>query len=154
MLSLAQNYIEVCIFKFDCDRVSYLVLQRSKTEEVYPDLWQFVTGSIYQNETAVEAAIREVREETSLECDAMWVVPYVNIFYENRRNRISLSPIFAMQVKPGTRPVMSHEHQRFEWLTYDDARRQLVWPGQREGLRIVREFIVAGAEAAKHSRIR
>ena len=154
MLTLAQNYIEVCIFKFESDSASYLLLQRSKGEEVYPDLWQFVTGAIEQNETAIEAAIREVREEASLECAALWVVPYVNIFYEHRKERISLSPLFAMQVRPGIRPVLSDEHMHFDWLSYEDALRRLVWPGQREGLRIVQEFIVAGGEAAKYSRIR
>ena len=102
----------------------------------------------------MKAAFRELREETGLEPLDIWVVPYVNSFYDHRRDTVNLSPVFAAQVKLGIAPVLSGEHQRFEWLGYEDALRRLVWPGQRDGLRIVHEFIVAGREAAKHSHIR
>lgn len=154
MSSLVQKYIEVCIFQFANDRASYLLLHRSKDDEMYPNLWQFVTGSLHSNETAVNGAIRELREETGLEPHAIWVVPYVNMFYDEQRDAVNLNPLFAVQIKPGTSPVLSHEHQQFEWLTYEDARSRLVWPGQQEGLRIVHEFIVAGKDAAKQGRIR
>ncbi len=154
MPSLASRYIEVCIFKFEKDRPHYLLLHRSNDEKVYPGLWQFVTGSIDPNETAIAAALRELNEETGLAPVGMWVVPYVNTFYDERRDVINMSPVFAVQVKSGATPRLSDEHQQFDWLIYEEGRRRLVWPGQQEGLRIVHEFIVGCKEAAKHAKIR
>ena len=39
------------------------MLQRADNEEIYPGLWQIVSGGIEQGEKAYEAAAREVREE-------------------------------------------------------------------------------------------
>lgn len=120
---------------------------------MYPGLWQFITGSIEGQERAIDAALRELKEETRLDPRAMWVVPYINSFYDHRRDLISLNPVFAVEVGKGEDPVISHEHQQFQWLKYEDAIHVLVWPGQREALRIVHEFFIKGKDAMHHSRI-
>ena len=153
MAVLIQKYVEVCVFKFVKNRALYLVLHRSRNEAVYPGLWQFVTGSIEEGEHAAVAAKRELKEETGFEPLSMWVVPYVNSFYDNRRDAIFLDPVFAAEVEHGTEPILSAEHEEFEWLPHEKARQCLVWPGQREALRIVQEYFVQGREAARFSQI-
>src|SRR3989344_9224133 len=44
----------------------YLVLQRAK-HRISPDTWNCVTGYILDRESAEEAALRELKEETNLE---------------------------------------------------------------------------------------
>ena len=151
---IAGKIIEVCVFKFEKDRAWYLLLHRSKDEKIYPNLWQFVSGSIEGDEKAVDAAYRELLEETGMNPKAFWVVPFVNSFYDPEWDSINLSPMFAAQVEIGDAPKLSHEHFEFEWFSYADAARKLVWPGQREGLRIVHEYIVGGQSAVKLTRIR
>jgi hypothetical protein len=70
------------------------------------------------------------------------------MFYESVHDRVHLSPLFAVQVENGVDPKLSPEHQEFCWLPYSDARRRLVWPGQREGLALVQGFIVTGEQGA------
>ncbi len=153
MPHVVSSIVEVCIFKFEDDRPQYLLLKRTLRETVYPGTWQFVTGSIEQGERAVEAAIRELLEETGLKPSSFWVVPYLSTFYEHRSDSVHLCPMFAAQVRVGDQPTLSNEHDAFEWCDEEKARSRLVWPGQREGLRIVHEYIVRGEKAAEITKI-
>ena len=153
MSSIIQKYIEACVFVFQDDHPRYLLLRRSGDERVYPGVWQFITGSIEGEERAVEAAVRELKEETNLVPRAMWIVPYVNSFYDQGRDAISLNPVFAFEVEKGADPMISAEHEQFQWLKFEEALDLLVWPGQREALRIVHEFLIKGKDAMTHSRI-
>jgi len=139
--------VEVCCFRFAKDRPEYLLLRRSPGEKIYPNLWQFVSGAINDGERAIDAGIREFSEETGLTPTGFWVVPFVNTFYDHDYDVVNLSPFFAAQVKPEDEPELSDEHHRYEWLPYEQARKRLVWPGQRQGLDIVHTFVVGGEQA-------
>lgn len=82
MATIVCRIIEVCVFRFINDRAEYLVLKRSPTEKMYPGLWQFVSGSIEDREKAVDAALRELKEETGMSPKRFWVVPHTNTFYD------------------------------------------------------------------------
>lgn len=153
MPTIVSSIIEVCIFKFEDDRPLYLLLKRTMREKVYPGTWQFVTGSIEPGERAPEAALRELLEETGLKPSSFWVVPYLSTFYEHRSDAVHLCPMFAAQVQVGAQPDLSNEHDAFEWCDAARAGRLLVWPGQREGLRIVHEYVVRGEQASAITKI-
>lgn len=146
---IASRIVEVCVFRFVKNRPEYLLLKRAGDDTIYPDLWQLISGSIDEGEKAYEAALREMKEETGLRPIHFWVVPFVNAFYDLGYDAVNLSPFFAAQVAPDPEPALSAEHQSHEWLTLDAARRRLVWPGQRQGLDIVHEYIVSGEQAAR-----
>ena len=150
---IASRIVEVCIFSFTGPGPEYLLLRRSPGEKIYPGLWQFVSGSVEGTETAVEAARREMAEETCLLPLDFWVVPHVSVFYDPSHDSVNLTPVFAAQVAPGTEPKLSAEHTEYLWCDYSTALGKLVWPGQRETLRILHEYIVRGSEAAGRSRI-
>ena len=149
MATVACRIIEVCVFRFVKNRAEYLLLKRSSSEKIYPDLWQFVSGSINDGETAHAAARRELAEETGLSPTHFWVVPHVSTFYDPGYDALNFSPMFAAQVEPGAEPTLSDEHQKYEWLSFADAYRRLVWPGQRQGLEIVEKYIMRGEEAGR-----
>ncbi|MBI4549155.1 MAG: NUDIX pyrophosphatase [Ignavibacteriae bacterium] len=153
MVLIACKIIEVCIFKFENAHPWYLLLHRAKDEKIYPGIWQFVSGSIEGEESAHDAALRELTEETGLHPTGFWVVPFVNTFYDHTYNAVNLSPLFAAQVRVGDEPKLSKEHYEFRWFSCEDAMQKLAWPGQREGLRIVDKYIVKGEEATKLTRL-
>ena len=153
MATVLSRMIEVCIFKRDTDGPRYLLLHRSENEPIYPDIWQFVTGSIEGDERSSDAAIREMAEETGLTALAVWVVPFVMSFYDPAWDTLNLSPLFAAEVAADANPRLSHEHSEFGWYSFDEARQMLVWPGQRDGLQIVQEHIVGGLEASRLTRL-
>jgi 8-oxo-dGTP pyrophosphatase MutT (NUDIX family) len=146
--TVVSRTVEVCIFRVDGAEPGYLLLKRSADEKLYPGMWQLVTGTIQSGETAMDAARREVAEETDLAIRKFWVVPFVNSFYAATEDAVYMSPFFAAEVGAGSEPVLSHEHERHLWCTYDGAEKTLVWPGQREALRIVHEYIAGGQKAA------
>ena len=148
MASVVSQIVDACIFRFTGSSVEYLLLRRATEDHLYPGIWQWVTGTLLEGETSLDAACREVREETALVAKRLWIVPHVTMFYEAVNDNVHLSPLFAMQVENGVDPVLSPEHQEYRWLPYAEARRRLVWPGQREGLDMVERFIVMGEEGA------
>ncbi|HEX7573707.1 MAG TPA: NUDIX domain-containing protein, partial [Bacteroidota bacterium] len=98
-------------------------------------------------EKAHEAALRELREETGAGPVRFWVVPGVNSFYDPHRDTVNLVVLFAAQLESGFPISLSPEHSSFEWLPYTEARRRLVWPGQRDALDLVQQYILGGEEA-------
>jgi len=154
MSVVAASIIEVCVFKFEHNQPRYLLLHRSKDDKIYPGIWQFISGSIEGNETAVEAALRELSEETGFSPEAFWVVPHVSVFYDQSYDSMNLSPLFAAQVKAGSKPRLSPEHDEHRWFCLAEAKRTLVWPGLRQGLQIVHDYVVKGEIAARLTRIR
>ena len=125
----------------------FLVLQRAKEEKLYPGLWQIVTGTMKKKKSALQAALRELTEKTGWLPQRCWTVPHVDSYFDLAENAIQLVPVFAAQLDSS--PVqLSPEHQRYEWLQAEDARRRLVWPGQRRSLEIVHEFIIENKETA------
>lgn len=149
MAAIVSQIVEVCVFRLEKNRPQYLLLQRSANDDLYPNMWQIITGTIAENETMINAAVRELKEETSLSLKRFWIVPFVNSFYEPSRDFIHLAPMFAIEVDNALEPHMSSEHERYEWLPYHLARKRLVWPGQRFGLDIIHDFIIGGKEAAR-----
>jgi dihydroneopterin triphosphate diphosphatase len=139
----------VCVWRKFKSKTQYLVLQRAQDDTLYPGLWQIVTGTIKKNEHALKAAVREVKEETGVRPQRCWTIPYVDSYFDLAKDSIQLVPSFAAELDAFSPVRLSAEHQRFAWLHYDDARRRLVWPGQRRSLEIVHEFIIGNKETAR-----
>ncbi len=148
MIPLVSRIVEVCVFRFMQDRAEYLVLQRAFSESVHPGMWQIITGTVMDGERGVQTALRELHEETGLSPQRFWSLPMLTSFYDTRRQEIDLCPVFAAQVLPDARMVLSEEHRDGAWLPYPDIRRRLVWPSHRQAVDIVDEYIVRGEEAA------
>lgn len=148
MATILSQIVEVCVFKREKSKVQYLLLQRAAGEKLYPNIWQIVTGRIKQNETAVEAALRELQEETGLPVKRFWVAPVVDSYVDIEKDAVQLAPVFAAEVGAQHKVHLSSEHEHSEWLTYSAARKRIVWPGQKHALEIVHEYIAGGKEAA------
>jgi len=148
LADVQSQIIEVCVFRRGEGATQYLLLQRASGEKLYPNIWQIVTGTINAGETAVEAALRELKEETDLTVRRFWTVPWVDSYYDSTKDVIQAVPVFAAEIDPGNSVRLSGEHQKHEWLSCDDAKDKLVWPGQRMVIDVVHEFISSHAEAA------
>jgi 8-oxo-dGTP pyrophosphatase MutT (NUDIX family) len=149
MPEILSQIVEVCVFSLEKGQPRYLLLKRSKSDTLYPGIWQMVTGVVDPGEKATEAALRELREETGVSPVHFWVVPYSNSFYVADGDVIQHTAFFAAEIDTGAVLILSNEHQSFLWATYSEALSTLVWPGQKKGLEIVHEYIVGEKPAGK-----
>lgn len=154
MPSIASSFVEVVVFRRRGARLEVLLVQRSSEERLYPGLWQFVTGTIGDGESAVAAAWREVREETGLPIRALWVVPGVNSFYAAGTDTVHLTPRFAAEAEATAEVALSAEHQLARWLHAEEARRQVAWPADRELIDYVVQDLLTQPELAERTRTR
>ncbi len=149
MPKTVSQIVEVCVFRIVKRESRFLLLKRSADEKVYPGIWQIVTGRIEENEHSVAAALREVREETGFSPHRFWRLPFVNSFYEPVKDLIHLCPYFAAEVSGEADPVLSSEHQEYQWCTFEKAQALLPWSGQRKGVGIVHHHIIPGSEESR-----
>jgi dATP pyrophosphohydrolase len=116
--------------------------------------WQSVTGSLEQGETPLQAAIREVQEETGLDATQYqlqdWHATNVYEIYPHWRYRYApgvthnTEHLFGLLL-PSTLPIKMApaEHVRYEWVDWREAaKRVFSWTnidalsklGERHGL--------------------
>ncbi|HEY6952958.1 MAG TPA: NUDIX domain-containing protein [Bacteroidota bacterium] len=149
MASVRSTIVELCVFKRTKKGPLYLVLKRSSTERLYPDIWQIITGKLKEREKAAIAVLRELKEETGLLPKRLWVVPAVDSFFDPVGDAVELCPLFAAEVEATSVPTLSSEHREFVWAGMKQARKLLVWPGHKDAVKTVHDYIVAGREAGR-----
>ena len=110
----------------------FLILKRSH-DKIYPGIWQCVTGKIEPEEEPIESAIRELKEETSLNPVQKWTIDIVNHFYESKHDRMNLIPVFGVEVN-NIKVVLSDEHCNYRWCEINEALKLLTWNQQKKGL--------------------
>ena len=116
------NLIEiVTVFLQHKGRV--LILKRSETES-FPGLWGAVSGSLEQGETdPLDAALREIREETGLSGDDITLVKRGELYVipDPERNRGFVSYPFLFKVAKGAvkKIRLNEEHTEKKWVEPD-----------------------------------
>ena len=140
-MNIISNLIEAHIFRERNGKLEFLLLKRSP-EQYYPNLWQMVSGKLKENETAYNAALREIIEETSLIPEKFWVAPTVNSFYSPDKDYICLLPVFAAKVKVDSEVKLSSEHTEYKWLSSEDAKNILAWDGQRRSVDVIVDYVL------------
>jgi dihydroneopterin triphosphate diphosphatase len=153
MTQVLSRVVEVVVFCRTGDSARVLIMRRAPEEPLNPGIWQIITGTLEGEETAVEGALREVVEETGLKPSRMWSVPFVNSFFDRKRNAVQLIPWFAVEVDPGAEVCLSEEHVEFQWTSFERAASLMAWPGQRQGIGIVQEEIAGGGPASSLTEI-
>ncbi len=97
-----------------------LLGRRSRKKDHAPGAWESISGRVEPGETPMEAARREVLEETGLVVD---VLRQIDTFtFERGANREpTTGATFHCLVSEG-RERLSDEHDEFTWVTLEQAR--------------------------------
>lgn len=87
--------------------------------------WDFPKGRTEAGETPLEAALREVREETGLDnLEFRWGYSFFETgpYARGKVARYYLAETAISQVVLGVSPELGRpEHHEFRWMTYDEA---------------------------------
>ncbi|HET7744057.1 MAG TPA: NUDIX domain-containing protein [Gaiellaceae bacterium] len=117
----------------------FLVLLRSPEKHGY---WHLVAGGIEEGESAREAAVRELEEETGLraagEIEALTLALAYRRPPELGGARITVHP-FWVQAPAGWEPTLNEEHVQYRWCEAAEAVELVAYPEPRKALRLVAE---------------
>lgn len=90
--------------------------------------WQLITGGIEPNETAWQAAVREVGEETGLPVRELYRLSPMTQFYRADLDAICVAPMFCVMTDTNAEPTINPEHTSLAWVDIDVATDRLMWP--------------------------
>ena len=104
-----------------------------------------VSGRLEKNETAWQAAVREIREETGLVPDTMYSSNKIEAFYEGNQNCINLVPVFVAFVNRESAEVTlsNSEHDDYKWVTAEEALDYLIWENHMELIKHIETQFIA-----------
>ncbi len=122
-------------------RARYLNLRR---DSLYlNDTWQMISGRIEHGEKALEAALREIEEETGLVPDRLYSTDALEQFYEINQHCINLVPVFVGFVEGDADVTLTSEHSEYRWLHAEEAERYLPLDQQRSMVRLIEDRFVS-----------
>src|SRR5262245_12261274 len=98
---------------------SVLLLRRSPLKDHAPGEWETGSGRVESGETPEAAIRREVREETGLQVEIVAPVDTFH-FYRGAAREETIGIAFWCRYVGGEL-VMSEEHDRAEWVDFDQA---------------------------------
>ena len=105
--------------------------------------WDFVKGKVEQNETPHETAIRETKEETGITN-----IEFIDGFEESveydfrfKKEDIHKKVIFFLAKTDEKNIKLSHEHNDYLWLEYNDALKKTTFENAKNVLIKANEFL-------------
>ena len=132
-----QKSAGIVLFRNDSDENEFLLLN-------YPQgHWDFVKGKIEQNETSHETALRETKEETGI-----MNIEFIDGFEESveydfrfKKEDIHKKVIFFLAKTNEKNIKLSHEHNDYLWLEYNDALKKTTFENAKNVLTKANEFL-------------
>lgn len=131
--------------------LQYCVLHRSDIDQ-----YQFVAGGGEDGEKPIEAATREIYEETSVK--TVNIVPLISMAYipANVISKIHrdlwpadtmVIPEYTFGFECDSEIKLSSEHTGLEWMTYDVAITKLTWDSNKTALyelncRLLKDYVI------------
>ncbi|MDM8534402.1 NUDIX domain-containing protein [Clostridiaceae bacterium HSG29] len=134
--------IAAFICKIIDGKSKYLIIRRSS--RTLNGSWQMVSGKVEKGENAVEATLREIKEETGLIPIKLYSADLLEQFYDTDYNVINLVPVFLAFVEVNSKVILNaYEHSEFKWISVDEAEDFLIFNNQIKNINIIeKKFII------------
>ncbi len=132
------NHVEVFIFKVVGGQKQFLLMKRTIQRSGF---WQPLTGGVENGETACQAVVREVEEETGISIDIAQIVDSGFEFEFSGENKNFLEHVYVVEVDSNIKVCLSDEHDEYEWVSKGVALEMLKWEDDKKGLLAVCEII-------------
>ena len=106
--------------------------------------WDFIKGKIEQGETLYETASRETKEETGIS-DIEFIDGFeesVEYNFKFKNEDIHKIVVFFLAKTNEKKITLSHEHNDFVWMEYDDAIKKTTFRNAKNVLSKTNEFLL------------
>ena len=108
-----------------------LLQLRRAPGEALAGAWSVVRGGIEKDETAWQAALRELHEETGLRPIEFYQLDTIDLFYLASNDGLWHVPGFCAVVDRDATITLKAEHDAFRWVARDRIDAYFLWPGER-----------------------
>src|SRR4051812_8503854 len=142
MTKISPGVVEIFVIRHNGGDWRVLLLQRAPDGK-RPGSWETVYGKIDPREKPELAAARELLEETGVRPRALYNVT-VTSFFLHTSQTIQMCMTFAAFVSDDAEIMLSEEHQRFEWVSVDEACSRFTWPREAHSLRDAQHLLRGG----------
>lgn len=151
---MKQSYYVVVIILRPHAGGHQLLMARRADEKYMGGTWQLISGGLELDETAWQAALREMREETGLSPREFYRLSTLTSFYRPDNDSLNTAPMFCAIVDGNAKVAINAEHSDFEWIDVDEAASRLMWPSDLQALNEVRTEILVNGRAKDYMRVR
>ena len=132
-----QKSAGIVLFRSDSNKNEFLLLN-------YPQgHWDFIKGKVEPGETPYETASRETKEETGIS-DIEFIDGFeesVEYNFRFKNEDIHKTVVFFLAKTNEKKISLSHEHNDFVWLEYDDALKKTTFRNAKNVLSKTNEFL-------------
>ncbi len=143
MPRVVSDIVDVYVFRRLNGRVQFLLLQRT-SDATMANTWQAFHSQIKLGNTTLKTVREVVSDAADLEVDEVYSADYINQFYDEGRDAMVLSPVFAVTVKAQSPVRLSREFRDAAWFDRDEATMRLPFSGQRWAVRHIDEIMSIG----------
>jgi len=133
-----QKSAGIVLFRYASNKYEFLLLN-------YPQgHWDFIKGKVEPGETPYETASRETKEETGIS-DIEFIDGFeesVEYNFRFKNEDIHKTVVFFLAKTNEKKISLSHEHNDFVWLEYDDALKKTTFRNAKNVLSKANEFLL------------
>lgn len=133
MTTFDVSLVDVLVLGGTGDALRVLILRRGPHGRS-PGSWEIVHGHVDPGETPVDAALRELKEETGLVPDRFYNLSRAEMFYLPKKQAMAIVPAFVAFVPAEAAVALSEEHDDLAWCWPDEARVRFAWPREARAL--------------------
>ena len=132
------------VYKLENGRPTYLLLKNINRRRHPPSVWwEFPKGLVEKGEDVLDTLRREVEEETGLkELELEGHLGSIKYYFKKTNGTLVSKGVTYHLVKAlGGQVEISHEHEDFVWLSYEDAISRLKFKNHKKVLKRAKRIV-------------